>query len=74
MIFFWAQPQRNRKDMHVAKASRIDKNNHDTIGMVVVSGNGIVSATSTNGLKHKIAGRVRLFSQIDLFSLFSMEK
>lgn len=37
----------------------IDKNNHDTIGMVVIDENGhMVAGTSTNGLKHKIPGRV----------------
>nr|ACO10237.1 N4-Beta-N-acetylglucosaminyl-L-asparaginase [Caligus rogercresseyi] len=33
--------------------------NHDTIGMVAIDANGTVAAgTSTNGLKHKIPGRV----------------
>jgi len=33
--------------------------NHDTIGMVAIDKQGnVVSATSTNGANHKIAGRV----------------
>jgi len=37
----------------------VDVHNHDTIGMVVIDGNGDVAAgTSTNGLTYKIPGRV----------------
>ncbi|XP_027199192.1 N(4)-(Beta-N-acetylglucosaminyl)-L-asparaginase-like [Dermatophagoides pteronyssinus] len=37
----------------------IDRNNHDTIGAVAIDHNGrIASGTSTNGMKHKIPGRV----------------
>ncbi|KAK3606412.1 hypothetical protein CHS0354_042063 [Potamilus streckersoni] len=38
---------------------RIDEHYHDTIGMVVIDSSGnVASGTSTNGLNHKIAGRV----------------
>lgn len=34
-----------------------NKLNHDTIGMIVIDGNGHISAgTTTNGLNHKIPG------------------
>ncbi|XP_077984328.1 N(4)-(Beta-N-acetylglucosaminyl)-L-asparaginase-like isoform X2 [Glandiceps talaboti] len=37
----------------------IDVRNHDTIGMVVIDGQGnVAGGTSTNGLSHKIPGRV----------------
>ena len=37
----------------------INKNNHDTIGMVVVDVNGnVASGTSTNGARHKVPGYV----------------
>lgn len=40
-------------------ASLISKDNHDTIGMVVLADNGHMAAgTSSNGANHKIAGRV----------------
>ncbi|KAH9513902.1 N(4)-(Beta-N-acetylglucosaminyl)-L-asparaginase [Bulinus truncatus] len=39
--------------------SEIDRNNHDTIGMVIIDKSGHVWAgTSTNGANHKIPGRV----------------
>ncbi|KAL5291201.1 AGA.2 family protein [Megaselia abdita] len=39
--------------------NRIDNHSHDTIGMVVINEKGsIFTGTSTNGLTHKIAGRV----------------
>ncbi|XP_023014191.1 N(4)-(Beta-N-acetylglucosaminyl)-L-asparaginase [Leptinotarsa decemlineata] len=39
--------------------SQYNSKNHDTIGMIVISGNGhIVAGTSTNGAKFKIPGRV----------------
>jgi len=39
--------------------SRGGKGNHDTIGMVAIDSKGrMVAGTSTNGLKHKIPGRV----------------
>ncbi|KAG5897020.1 hypothetical protein JTB14_021743 [Gonioctena quinquepunctata] len=39
--------------------SKYNSRNHDTIGMIVVAGNGhIVAGTSTNGAKFKIPGRV----------------
>ena len=38
---------------------RADRGNHDTIGMIVMDKNGYLSVgTSTNGLNHKIPGRV----------------
>nr|BAX00386.1 aspartylglucosaminidase [Aurelia sp. SETO] len=37
----------------------VDSNNHDTIGMVAIDSNGSIAVgTSTNGMKHKIPGRV----------------
>ncbi|CAC5359607.1 AGA [Mytilus coruscus] len=37
----------------------ISPNNHDTIGMIAIDKNGNISAgTSTNGLSHKVPGRV----------------
>ncbi|EDO49709.1 predicted protein [Nematostella vectensis] len=37
----------------------VDRNNHDTIGMVVVDANGnMAGGTSTNGASHKVPGRV----------------
>ncbi|XP_066488150.1 N(4)-(beta-N-acetylglucosaminyl)-L-asparaginase [Tiliqua scincoides] len=40
-------------------AKRIDVDNHDTIGMIVVGQNGRIAAgTSTNGANHKMQGRV----------------
>ncbi|XP_070553566.1 N(4)-(Beta-N-acetylglucosaminyl)-L-asparaginase-like [Ptychodera flava] len=40
-------------------AAKIDKDNHDTIGIVVIgSDKNVACGTSTNGLNHKIAGRV----------------
>ncbi|KAL5291200.1 AGA family protein [Megaselia abdita] len=39
--------------------NRIDSNNHDTIGMVVINEKGsIFTGTSTNGIHNKIPGRV----------------
>jgi N4-(beta-N-acetylglucosaminyl)-L-asparaginase len=35
-----------------------DYANHDTIGMVILDGDHIVCGTTTNGLRHKIHGRV----------------
>ncbi|XP_006820273.1 N(4)-(Beta-N-acetylglucosaminyl)-L-asparaginase-like [Saccoglossus kowalevskii] len=41
------------------RSAKLDKDNHDTIGMVVISSDGNVAVgTSTNGLSFKIAGRV----------------
>ncbi|XP_065071993.1 N(4)-(Beta-N-acetylglucosaminyl)-L-asparaginase-like [Rhopilema esculentum] len=38
---------------------KVDKNNHDTIGMIAIDSNGTIAAgASTNGLKFKIPGRV----------------
>ncbi|GAB1604679.1 N(4)-(Beta-N-acetylglucosaminyl)-L-asparaginase-like [Argonauta hians] len=40
-------------------SQEISKNNHDTIGMIVVDADGnIAGGTSTNGMTHKIPGRV----------------
>lgn len=37
--------------------SKYGSSNHDTIGMIVIAGNGhIVAGTSTNGAKYKIPG------------------
>ncbi|XP_020628098.1 N(4)-(Beta-N-acetylglucosaminyl)-L-asparaginase-like [Orbicella faveolata] len=37
----------------------VDVDNHDTIGMIAIDQNGNIAAgTSTNGLNHKISGRV----------------
>lgn len=37
----------------------LNSGNHDTISMIVIDRNGKIAAgTSTNGLKHKIPGRV----------------
>ncbi|KAK0424952.1 hypothetical protein QR680_008940 [Steinernema hermaphroditum] len=47
------------KHRHDSSAPEIDRFHHDTIGMVVLDGNGDVSVgTSTNGAIHKIPGRV----------------
>ncbi|CAJ1059060.1 N(4)-(beta-N-acetylglucosaminyl)-L-asparaginase [Xyrichtys novacula] len=41
------------------RAQHANRRSHDTIGMIAVDGNGHVAAgTSTNGLKHKVPGRV----------------
>jgi len=41
------------------EGKNIDEHNHDTIGMVAIDETGhMVAGTSTNGLKHKIPGRV----------------
>lgn len=41
------------------RAGHVNTHSHDTIGMIVVDGNGCIAAgTSTNGLTHKIPGRV----------------
>ncbi|CAG9856801.1 unnamed protein product [Phyllotreta striolata] len=54
------KPKENRLSNEILKyPSRYNSQNHDTIGMVVISGNGhVVSGTSTNGAKFKIPGRV----------------
>lgn len=37
--------------------SKYSSDNHDTIGMIVIAGNGhVVPGTSTNGAKYKIPG------------------
>ncbi|KAJ8986093.1 hypothetical protein NQ317_003388 [Molorchus minor] len=42
-----------------SRQSTIGEDNHDTIGMIVISGSGhAVAGTSTNGLTYKIPGRV----------------
>ncbi|XP_060532214.1 N(4)-(Beta-N-acetylglucosaminyl)-L-asparaginase-like [Cylas formicarius] len=42
-----------------ARKSNFRSNNHDTIGMIVISEDGhVVAGTSTNGANHKIPGRV----------------
>lgn len=39
--------------------NQVDKDNHDTIGMISIDANGNIAAgTSTNGLTYKIPGRV----------------
>ncbi|XP_069129820.1 N(4)-(Beta-N-acetylglucosaminyl)-L-asparaginase-like isoform X1 [Argopecten irradians] len=41
------------------KRYNVDRRNHDTIGMVAIDSNGYVAAgTTTNGLNHKVPGRV----------------
>lgn len=37
--------------------SKYSSSNHDTIGMIVIAGNGhVLAGTSTNGAKYKIPG------------------
>lgn len=51
--------QQHLSDLRDGVASKINQQNHDTIGMVAIDENGrIVAGTSTNGLNHKIPGRV----------------
>lgn len=48
-----------RQATNISPSSMTESNhkNHDTIGMVVIDGEGRIAAgTSTNGLSHKIAG------------------
>lgn len=50
-------PQRRTRE-HFQRHS-FSTNNHDTIGMIAIDANGkIVAGTSTNGMSHKIPGRV----------------
>uniref|UniRef100_UPI00398F4C70 N(4)-(beta-N-acetylglucosaminyl)-L-asparaginase- like n=1 Tax=Pristiophorus japonicus TaxID=55135 RepID=UPI00398F4C70 len=44
---------------HKMPAQRVNFHNHDTIGMIAIEkGGSIAAGTSTNGLTHKISGRV----------------
>ncbi|XP_078417926.1 N(4)-(beta-N-acetylglucosaminyl)-L-asparaginase [Cetorhinus maximus] len=48
-----------RSKKHRMPAEMINVHNHDTIGMIVIDKSGSIAAgTSTNGLTHKIPGRV----------------
>eukprot|EP01052_Picozoa_sp_SAG31_P036611 SAG31_NODE_4599_length_3104_cov_4.379368_3_plen_187_part_00 len=48
-----------RRANDVAAQASVTRMNHDTIGMIAVDGGGNFAAgTSTNGARHKIAGRV----------------
>lgn len=53
-------PFRHRSGPQVDPARlQISESNHDTIGMVIVDGNGdIACGTTTNGAANKVAGRV----------------
>ncbi|XP_077984639.1 N(4)-(Beta-N-acetylglucosaminyl)-L-asparaginase-like [Glandiceps talaboti] len=52
-------PYQPKQSTNEEAAAKLSENDHDTIGMVVIGANKDVSVgTSTNGLNHKIAGRV----------------
>ncbi|XP_053400380.1 putative N(4)-(beta-N-acetylglucosaminyl)-L-asparaginase GE19290 [Mercenaria mercenaria] len=52
-------PNRNKQELSEDSYKGIGSDNHDTIGMVVVDSKGnVAGGTSTNGLNHKIPGRV----------------
>ncbi|KPM03956.1 Asparaginase-like protein [Sarcoptes scabiei] len=54
-------PVRNAKFAHFERSrdNWVDATNHDTIGVVAIDKNGhLGSGTSTNGMRHKIPGRV----------------
>ncbi|XP_034240287.1 N(4)-(Beta-N-acetylglucosaminyl)-L-asparaginase-like, partial [Thrips palmi] len=55
-----AAPARKRRALrHAEPRALVDPWNHDTIGMVAMDAEGRLAAgTSTNGARHKIAGRV----------------
>lgn len=46
-------------DNHTERRVTLEEHSHDTIGMIIVDANGrIACGTTTNGLNHKIPGRV----------------
>lgn len=48
-----------RADQPGSRTGQVDRASHDTIGMVAIARDGsVASGTSTNGLNHKIPGRV----------------
>ncbi|CAH1106282.1 unnamed protein product [Psylliodes chrysocephalus] len=54
-----AKEERYLNEVLKNQPNQYNSRNHDTIGMIVISGNGhIVAGTSTNGAKFKIPGRV----------------
>ncbi|XP_041379258.1 N(4)-(beta-N-acetylglucosaminyl)-L-asparaginase-like [Gigantopelta aegis] len=51
--------QTNKSNDRSVLKSHVNRENHDTIGMVVIDGAGkIACGTTTNGMNHKIPGRV----------------
>ena len=63
------RPVRSVEEEHKEFVNEDISSNHDTIGMVIVDGNGDVSVgTSTNGASHKVPGSVTIYyySQIKL--------
>ena len=50
--------QKSKTDNHLKNLDLIDEKNHDTIGVVGVDKGHAVAACSTNGMNHKIPGRV----------------
>ncbi|XP_064608074.1 N(4)-(Beta-N-acetylglucosaminyl)-L-asparaginase-like [Liolophura sinensis] len=57
------QPVKRRARRQVERSSRVspwvDENNHDTIGLIAIDKDGnIAGGTTTNGMNHKVPGRV----------------
>ncbi|CAH1159459.1 unnamed protein product [Phaedon cochleariae] len=56
---YYPPQEQSSREIDENRGNNYDSKNHDTIGMIVIAGNGhVVAGTSTNGAKFKIPGRV----------------